>query len=40
MPWTGTKMYKHPLVNVKESNADMGITNLLSYGLAEQLSVV
>ncbi|CAG8556610.1 15952_t:CDS:10, partial [Acaulospora colombiana] len=35
MPWCPTVDFPHPLVNVSESNAEVGLTNYLSYALAE-----
>jgi hypothetical protein len=33
-----TTAFPHPLVNVKQSNAENGLTNYLSYALAEMLT--
>lgn len=33
-----TTSFPHPLVNVKQSNAESGVTNYLSYALAELLT--
>ncbi|KAL0566939.1 hypothetical protein V5O48_015053 [Marasmius crinis-equi] len=38
MPWTPTTEFHHPLVNVQESNARRGMTNYLSYALADILT--
>ncbi|KAL0069223.1 hypothetical protein AAF712_003586 [Marasmius tenuissimus] len=38
MPWSPTTEFHHPLVNVKESNAKKGMTNYLSYALADILT--
>lgn len=35
MPWSPTTAFKHPLVNIQQSNAEASLTNYLSYGLAE-----
>ena len=35
MPWSPTAAFPHPLVSVKDSNAEPGLTNYLSYGLAD-----
>ncbi|KAG7439038.1 UDP-Glycosyltransferase/glycogen phosphorylase, partial [Guyanagaster necrorhizus] len=38
MPWSATSAFPHPLVNVKDSNARRGLTNYLTYPLAELLT--
>ncbi|PVF99017.1 UDP-Glycosyltransferase/glycogen phosphorylase [Serendipita vermifera] len=38
MPWSPTVAFPHPLVNVSRSNAEPGLTNFLSYGLAEMMT--
>ncbi|CAK5279180.1 unnamed protein product [Mycena citricolor] len=38
MPWTPTRAFPHPLVNIKASNAENGLTNYLSYALADILT--
>ncbi|KAK0185950.1 UDP-Glycosyltransferase/glycogen phosphorylase [Armillaria mellea] len=38
MPWSATTAFPHPLVNVKDSNAGKGLTNYLTYPLAEILT--
>ncbi|KAF9265967.1 glycosyltransferase family 1 protein [Marasmius fiardii PR-910] len=38
MPWTPTTEFHHPLVNIQESNAKKGLTNYLSYALADILT--
>ncbi|KAK0227822.1 UDP-Glycosyltransferase/glycogen phosphorylase [Armillaria fumosa] len=38
MPWSATAAFPHPLVNVKDSNAGKGLTNYLTYPLAEILT--
>ncbi|KAF9262252.1 glycosyltransferase family 1 protein [Marasmius fiardii PR-910] len=38
MPWTPTIEFHHPLVNIQESNAKRGMTNYLSYALADILT--
>ncbi|KAJ7700822.1 glycosyltransferase family 1 protein [Mycena rosella] len=35
MPWSPTAAFPHPLVNIKSSNAENGLTNYLSYALAD-----
>ncbi|KAJ8093380.1 hypothetical protein PM082_020237 [Marasmius tenuissimus] len=38
MPWSPTTEFHHPLVTVQESNAKKGMTNYLSYALADLLT--
>ncbi|WVN90029.1 uncharacterized protein L203_105261 [Cryptococcus depauperatus CBS 7841] len=38
MPWSPTTAFNHPLVNVKQSNAEKGLTNYLTFALAELLT--
>ncbi|KAK0210173.1 UDP-Glycosyltransferase/glycogen phosphorylase [Desarmillaria ectypa] len=38
MPWSATSAFPHPLVNVNDSNAGKGLTNYLTYPLAEILT--
>ncbi|WWC91963.1 uncharacterized protein L201_006916 [Kwoniella dendrophila CBS 6074] len=38
MPWSPTTAFNHPLVNVAQSNAEKGLTNYLSFALAEMLT--
>lgn len=38
MPWCSTTAFPHPLVNISQSNAEPGLTNYLSYGLAEMMT--
>ncbi|CAE6434741.1 unnamed protein product [Rhizoctonia solani] len=38
MPWSATADFPHPLVNVLNSNAGAGLTNVLSYALAELMT--
>ncbi|WWC72266.1 uncharacterized protein I206_106228 [Kwoniella pini CBS 10737] len=38
MPWSATTAFNHPLVNVEQSNAEKGLTNYLSFALAEMLT--
>jgi len=40
MPWTPTTAYGHPLVNIRASNAEPGLTNYLGYAMADQMSVI
>ena len=37
MPWSPTTAFKHPLVNVRESNAESGLTNYLTYAFADMM---
>jgi len=37
MPWSPTTEFSHPLVNVKDSNAERGLTNYLSYAMADMM---
>ncbi|KAG8888197.1 hypothetical protein FRB98_008215 [Tulasnella sp. 332] len=37
MPWCATTAFPHPLVNVNSSNAKKGMTNYLSYAVADLL---
>ncbi|KAG9038416.1 hypothetical protein FRB95_001273 [Tulasnella sp. JGI-2019a] len=37
MPWCATTAFPHPLVNIKASNAQQGLTNYLSYAVADLL---
>ncbi|KAF9464545.1 glycosyltransferase family 1 protein [Collybia nuda] len=38
MPWSPTADFPHPLVNIKQSNAEFGLTNYLSYAVADLLT--
>ncbi|KIY71268.1 glycosyltransferase family 1 protein [Cylindrobasidium torrendii FP15055 ss-10] len=38
MPWCSTTAFPHPLVNVKASNAEEGLTNYLTYALADMMT--
>ncbi|KAF5392333.1 hypothetical protein D9757_001426 [Collybiopsis confluens] len=38
MPWSPTTSFPHPLVNIQRSNAQAGLTNYLSYALADILT--
>ncbi|KAG8868418.1 hypothetical protein FRC20_003433 [Serendipita sp. 405] len=38
MPWCPTTAFPHPLVNVSQSNAEPGLSNYLTYGLAEMMT--
>lgn len=38
MPWSPTTAFKHPLVNVRKSNAESGLTNYLTYAFADMMT--
>lgn len=38
MPWSPTAAFSHPLVNITNSNAGFGLSNYLSYAMAEILT--
>lgn len=38
MPWTATRVFPHPLANIKGSNADPKTKNFLSYGMVDMLT--
>ncbi|KAJ4357091.1 hypothetical protein N0V85_009516, partial [Neurospora sp. IMI 360204] len=38
MPWSPTKAFAHPLANIQSSNADVAITNYISYALVEMMT--
>ncbi|OCF77518.1 hypothetical protein I204_01506 [Kwoniella mangroviensis CBS 8886] len=38
MPWSPTTAFNHPLVRIEQSNAEKGLTNYLSFALAEMLT--
>ncbi|GLB35572.1 putative glycosyltransferase family 1 protein [Lyophyllum shimeji] len=38
MPWSPTAAFPHPLVNIKQSNAERDLTNYLSYAIADLLT--
>ncbi|KAF5386949.1 hypothetical protein D9615_002027 [Tricholomella constricta] len=38
MPWSPTAAFPHPLVNIKQSNAEHDLTNYLSYAIADLLT--
>jgi UDP:flavonoid glycosyltransferase YjiC (YdhE family) len=37
MPWSPTQSFPHPLANIQSSNADVNMTNFLSYALVEMM---
>ncbi|KXS20638.1 glycosyltransferase family 1 protein [Gonapodya prolifera JEL478] len=38
MPWTPTRVFPHPLANIKNSSASVSLTNKLSYDVMELLT--
>lgn len=38
MPWSPTQAFPHPLANVQSSNADVSMTNYITYTLIEMLT--
>ncbi|KAL7410756.1 hypothetical protein BDY24DRAFT_398395 [Mrakia frigida] len=38
MPWSPTTEFNHPLVQINSSNAPKGLTNYLSFALADQMT--
>jgi UDP:flavonoid glycosyltransferase YjiC (YdhE family) len=38
MPWTSTRAFPHPLVNLKSKDTDPRIANYISYGMVEFLT--
>ena len=38
MPWSPTQSFPHPLANVQSSNADVNMTNFVSYALVEMMT--
>ncbi|KAK7035899.1 sterol 3-beta-glucosyltransferase UGT80A2 [Favolaschia claudopus] len=38
MPWSPTSAFPHPLVNIQSTNAEKGLTNTLTFALAEILT--
>lgn len=38
MPWSSTRAFPHPLVNIQEANIDPGIANYISYGVVEWMT--
>jgi UDP:flavonoid glycosyltransferase YjiC (YdhE family) len=37
MPWSPTQAFPHPLANIQSSNADVSMTNYMSYTLVDML---
>ncbi|MCJ1314633.1 hypothetical protein MMC25_008315 [Agyrium rufum] len=38
MPWSPTQAFPHPLANIQSTNADVSMTNFLSYALVEMMT--
>ncbi|QSZ29661.1 hypothetical protein DSL72_004177 [Monilinia vaccinii-corymbosi] len=38
MPWSPTQSFPHPLANIQSSNADVNMTNFISYCLVEMMT--
>ncbi|KAL3423468.1 glycosyltransferase family 28 domain-containing protein [Phlyctema vagabunda] len=38
MPWSPTQSFPHPLANIQSSNADVNMTNFVSYALVEMMT--
>lgn len=38
MPWSPTQSFPHPLANIQSSNADINMTNFVSYALVEMMT--
>ena len=38
MPWSPTQAFPHPLANIQSSNADVNMTNYISYALVEMMT--
>ncbi|OCF44519.1 hypothetical protein I317_01591 [Kwoniella heveanensis CBS 569] len=38
MPWSPTTAFRHPLANIRETNAEPGLSNYLSYSLVDNLT--
>jgi UDP:flavonoid glycosyltransferase YjiC (YdhE family) len=38
MPWSPTQSFPHPLANIQSSNADVNLTNFMSYALIEMMT--
>lgn len=37
MPWSPSTAFNHPLVNIKQSNAEKGLTNVLTFSFADMM---
>jgi hypothetical protein len=38
MPWSPTQAFPHPLASIQASNADLAITNYVSYAVVEMMT--
>ena len=38
MPWSPTQAFPHPLANIQSSNADVNMTNFVTYALVEMMT--
>jgi hypothetical protein len=38
MPWSPTQAFPHPLASIQGSNADVGVTNYVSYAVVEMMT--
>ncbi|KAF8850692.1 UDP-Glycosyltransferase/glycogen phosphorylase [Acephala macrosclerotiorum] len=38
MPWSPTQSFPHPLANIQSTNADINMTNFVSYALVEMMT--
>ncbi|WVF67356.1 hypothetical protein IAT40_002111 [Kwoniella sp. CBS 6097] len=38
MPWSPTTAFRHPLANIRETNAEPGLSNYLTYSLVDNLT--
>ncbi|WVQ94954.1 hypothetical protein IAU59_002044 [Kwoniella sp. CBS 9459] len=38
MPWSPTTSFRHPLANIRETNAEPGLSNYLTYSLVDTLT--
>ncbi|KUJ08881.1 UDP-Glycosyltransferase/glycogen phosphorylase [Mollisia scopiformis] len=38
MPWSPTQSFPHPLANIQSTNADVNMTNFVSYALVEMMT--
>ena len=39
MPWSPSEAFCHPLVNIQQTNAEKGLTNLLTFSFADMMLV-
>lgn len=38
MPWSSTRVFPHPLANIKDAGSDPRLANYLSYGMVEWMT--